>query len=193
MNAGLWINAYFLLLIFASDCTAIILPHECGKRNPSLYRQLENALLDNPNGLYALHTAFFRPNSVSKEAVRIHLQLNINQMEPFECSGEEADLQPPVEHTESISDNNGTQLHEYTWFFKWSSSAVLSQINVAELMAFDNAIAPMLYGGISTSINHVARITLSIPSLPCTLADTDVLSTVTTFLTWVSYSVLLQA
>ena len=175
MNAGLCINVYFLLLIFASDSTAIILPCANLEGSPSLYRQLEEALLNNPNGLYDLHTAFFKPNTVSREVVRIRLKIN------YLCVLEKNQSQ--IEHTQNISDNTVTQLREYSWYFRWCSSAVLGHINVNELIAFDNVLVPLLY----TNTHNVADLTLHVTSPHCKLTDTAVLSTAAAFLTQVSY------
>ena len=178
MNAGLYITVYFL---FASVCTAIILPCEYEERNPSLYRQLEEALMNNPNGLHSLHIAFFRPNRAPREAARIDLKIN------YLCVLETN--QPQVEHTPNISDNTATQLREYNWTFKWCSSAVLSLINVDELIAFDNVLVPLLYSTTSTSFHHIAHLTLYVTSPHCNLADTDIFSTTAAFLTRVSHFV----
>ena len=66
---------------------------------------------------------------------------------------------------------------------------MLSQINMGELLVFDNVLTPLLYTRVSSSHHRTATITLHIPSLPCKLTDGDVLSTVIAFLTWVSYAV----
>ena len=190
MNTGLWINVYFLLLILASDCTATILPCGHEENTPYFYKQLENALLDSPNSLYSLHKTFFLPNRVPSKVARIILHLKINYRGPFECTGVEQDVvQPPVEHTQNISENNASHLHEYSWNFKWSSSAVLSQINMDESITFQNILLPILYSKVTTSIYKSASITLYIASLPCKPTDEAVFSTVTAFLTWVSHSI----
>ena len=64
---------------------------------------------------------------------------------------------------------------------------MLSQINVGELLAFDDTLTPLLYGRVSTKFRGVAHITLDVPSLPCKLTRDDVLWTVTNFFTWVSH------
>ena len=62
---------------------------------------------------------------------------------------------------------------------------MLSQINTGEFLYFDPIMAMILYSRVSISFHRAATITLSVQSLPCTVADDDIFQTVTTFLTWV--------
>ena len=196
MTTALQLGIFLLpLLILASvfcDCSALSLPcRENGYLGDDsyLYRQLESALLNNPDGLYALHTAFFEPNRVSREVVYVHLHLKISHMGPSNCTTAGPNQWSLANGTRDTSGNNDSQLYEYIWSFKWSSSAVLSQINMGELLVFDNLLTPLLYIRVSTSHHRAATITLHVPSLPCKLTDGDVLSTVIAFLTWVRHAV----
>ena len=153
------------------------------------YRQLESALLRNPNALYALHTAFFEPNRVPREVAHISLHLNITHMGLSNCITAGPNQWSLANGTNDTSKHNDSQLYEYYWQFKWSHSAVLSQINVGELWVFDNILTQILYWRVSTSYYRVATITLHVPSLPCKPTHNDILWTVTSFLTWVSHVV----
>ena len=91
MNTRLWVDACscLLLVTFVSivcDCSALTLQcKETGYTGESsyFYRQMESALLRNPNALYTLHTAFFEPNRAPREVVEIDLHLNIHHMGPY--------------------------------------------------------------------------------------------------------------
>ena len=197
MNTRLWVDACLLLvtLIFGSifrDSSALTLPcKETGYTGESsyFYRQLESALLRNPNALYALHTAFFEPNRVPREIAEIDLHLNIDHMGPSNCTTAGPNQWSLANGTNDTSKHNDSQPHKYSWPFKWSQSAVLSQINAGELWVFDNVLTPILYGKVSTDFRRVAHITIDVPSLPCKPTRDDVLWTVTNFLTWVSHCV----
>ena len=192
MNTRMWVDACLLLVTYVSvfcDCSALTLQcKEAGYTGESsyFYRELESALLRNPNALYALHTAFFEPNRVPREVAHISLHLNINHMGPSNCTTAGPNQWSLANGTNDTSKHNDSQLYEYYWQFKWSHSAVLSQINVGELWVFDNILTQILYWRVSTSDHRVATITLHVPSLPCKLSHDDVLWTVITFLTWVS-------
>ena len=193
MNTRLWVDACLLLVTYVSvfcDSSALILQcKEEGYRGKSsyFYSQLESALLSNPNALYALHTAFFEPNRVPREVANINLHLTINHMGPTNCTTEGPNQLSLDNGTNDTSKHNDIQLYEYVWQFKWSQSAVLSQINVGELLAFDDTLTTLLYRRVSTKFRRVAHITLDVPSLPCKLTRDDVLWTVTNFFTWVSH------
>ena len=197
MNTRLWVDACscLLLVTYASvfcGCSALTLRcKEDGYTGKSsyFYSQLESALLRNPNALYALHTAFFEPNRVQTEAAEIDLHLNINHMGPSNCTTAGPNQWSLANGTNDTSKHNDSQSHEYSWSFKWSQSAVLSQINVAELWVFDNILTVILFGRVSPSDHRITHITLHVPSLPCKPTRDDVLWTVTTFLTWVSHVV----
>ena len=195
MNTRLWVDACLLLVTFVSvfcGCSALTLQcNEDGYTGESsyFYSQLEGALLRNPNALFALHTAFFEPNRAPREAVEIALHLNIHHMGPTNCTTAGPNQWSVANGTNYTSTHNDSQLYKYFWRFKWSQSAVLSQINVGELWAFDNLLTTILYGRVSASRHRVAHITLHVPSLPCKPTYDDVLWTVTTFLTWVSHVV----
>ena len=195
MTTRLWVDACLLLVTYASvfcDCSALTLQcKEAGYTGKSsyFYRELESALLRNPNALYALHTAFFEPNRVPRAVAHIDLHLNINQMGPSNCTTAGPNQWSLANGTNDTSNHNDSQLYEYFWAFKWSHSAVLSQIYVGELSIFDNVLATILYGKTSTSYHRVATITLHVPSLSCKPTRDDVLWTVTNFLTWVSHVV----
>ena len=192
MNTRLWVDACLLLVTYVSvfcNCSALTLQcKEAGYTGESsyLYRELESALLRNPNALYALHTAFFEPNRVPREIAQIDLHLNINHMGPSNCNTAGPNQWPLANDTSDTSNHNDSLLYEYLWLFKWSHSAVLSQINVGEFWVFDNILTIILYGRVSTSNRRTAQVTLHVPSLPCKPIHDDVLWTVTTFLTWVS-------
>ena len=193
MNTRLWVDACLLLVTYVSvfcDCSALTLRcKEDGYRGKSsyFYSQLESALLSNPNALYALHTAFFEPNRVPREVANINLHLTINHMGPTNCTTAGPNQVSLANGTNDTSKHSDSQLYEYFWQFKWSQSAVLSQINVGELLAFDDTLTTLLYGRVSTSNRGNAHITLDVPSLPCKLTRDDVLWTVTNFFTWVSH------
>ena len=195
MNTRLWVNACLLLATYVSvfcDCSALTLQcKEAGYTGKSsyFYRQLESALLRNPNALYVLHTAFFEPNRVPREVAHINLHLNINHMGPSNCTTAGPNQWSLANGTNDTSKHNDSQLYEYSWQFKWSHSAVLSQINVGELWIFDNILTGILYARVSASRHRVAHITLHVPSLPCKPTHNDILWTVTSFLTWVSHVV----
>ena len=195
MNTRLWVDACLLLVTYVSvfcDCSALTLQcNEEGYTGESsyFYSQLESALLRNPNALFALHTAFFEPNRVPREVAQIDLHLNIHHMGPSNCTTAGPNRWSLANGTNDTSTHNDSQLYEYFWQFKWSQSAVLSQINVGELWVFDNVLTIILYGRVSTSNHRNAHITLHVPSLPCKPTRDDVLWTVTTFLTWVSHVV----
>ena len=192
MNTRLWVDACLLLVTYVSifcGCSALTL-HCTGAgytgESSYFYSQLEGALLRNPNALYALHTAFFEPNRTPREVAQIDLHLNIDHMGPSNCTTAGPNQWSLANGTNDSAKYNDSQLYEYAWSFKWSYSAVLSQINVGELWVFDNLLTTILYGRVSASKRRVAHITLHVPSLPCKLTHNDVLWTVTTFLTWVS-------
>ena len=193
MNTRLWVDACLLLVTYVScfcDCSALTLQcKEGGYTGESsyLYRELESALLRNPNALYALHTAFVEPNRVPTEIAQIDLHLNINHMGPSNCTTAGPNQWPLANATNDTSNHNDSQLYKYFWLFKWSYSAVLSQVNVGELWVFDNILTLILYGRVSASNRRIAQVTLHVPSLPCKPTHDDVLWTVTTFLTWVSF------
>ena len=195
MNTRLWVDVCLLLVTCVSvfhDCSAFSLRcKETGYTGESsyLYRQLESALLSNPNALFALHTAFFEPNRVPREVAQIDLNLNIDHMGPSNCTTAGPNQWFLANGTNDTSKNNNSQLYEYFWSFKWSQSAVLSQINIGELSTLDSVLTPLLYGRVSTSHHRVAHITLNVLSLPCKLTYDEVLWTMTTFLTWVSHVV----
>ena len=195
MNTRLWVDACLLLVTFVSVfCDSGALTLQCNEdgytgESSYFYSQLESALLRNPNALFALHTAFFELNRVPRETTTIHLHLNIHHMEPSNCTTAGSNQWSLANGTNDISAHNDSQLYEYSWWFKWSQSAVLSQINVEELLVFDNIITTILYTRVSASNHRVARITLDVPSLPCKLNHDDMLWTITTFLTWVSHVV----
>ena len=192
MITRLWVDACLLLVTYVSvfgNCNALTLQcKETGYTGEGsyFYRQLESALLRNPNALYALHTAFFEPNRVPREVAHIDLQLNINHMGPSNCTTAGPNQWSLANGTNDTSKHNDSQ---YFWRFKWSHSAVLSQINVGELWVFDNLLTTIFYGRTSTPSYRVANITLHVPSLPCKPTRDDALWTVTTFLTWVSHVV----
>ena len=77
MNTRLWVDACLLLVIYVSvfgNCSALTLQCKEGGytgKSSYFYRQLESALLRNPNALYALHTAFFEPNRVPREVAQL--------------------------------------------------------------------------------------------------------------------------
>ena len=192
MNKRMWVDACLLLVTYASifyDCSALTLQCKAGYTGESsyFYKELESALLRNPNALYALHTAFFQPNRVPREVAHINLHLNINHMGPSNCTTAGPNQWSLANGTSDTSKHNDSQLYEYFWQFKWSHSAVLSQINVGELWVFDNILTGILYSRFSSSHHRNAHITLDIPILPCKPTRDDVLWTVTTFLTWVSH------
>ena len=191
MNTRLWVDACLLLVTYVSvfcDCNALTLQCKEGYTGKSsyFYRQLESALLRNPNALYALHTAFFEPNRVPREVAQIELHLNINHVGPSNCTTAGPNQWSLANGASDTSNYNNSQLYRYFWWFKWSHSAVLSQINVGELWVFDTPLTIILYGRVSVTTNEVADITLHVPSLPCKPTRDEVLWTVTTFLTWVS-------
>ena len=192
MNTRLWVDACLLLVTFVSvfcGCSALTLQcNEEGYTGESsyFYSQLESALLRNPNALFALHTAFFEPNRVPREVAQIDLHLNIHHMGPSNCTTAGQNQWSLANGTNYTSTHNDSQLYKYFWRFKWSQSAVLSQINVGELWVFDNLLTIVLYGRVSASQRRVAHITLHVPSLPCKPTHDDAFWTVTTFLTWVS-------
>ena len=117
MNTRQWINFHLLLLILASvfhDCSTFILP--CSSdgysgKNSYLYGQLETTLLNNPDALQALHTAFFEPNRVPRRVARIELCLQINHMEPTECT--KTGIKSLADGIKNISRNDDSQLHKY--------------------------------------------------------------------------------
>ena len=194
MNTRLWVNACLLLVTYASvfcDCTALLL--QCKEsytgRSSYFYRQLESALLRNPDALYTLHTVFFQPNRAPREIARINVHLNIDHMGPSNCTTAGPNQWSLANGTNDTYKHNDSQLYEYFWKFKWSQSPVLSQINVGELSVFDNLLSLILYGKVSAAYYEVADATLHVPSLPCKPTRDDVLWTVTTFLTWVSHIV----
>ena len=192
MNTRLWVNACLLLVTYVSvfyDCSALNLQRKAGYTGESsyFYRQLESALLRNPNALYTLHTAFFEPNRVPREVAQIGLHLNINHVGPSNCTTAGPNQWSLANGTNDTSKHNDSQLYEYNWQFKWSHSAVLSQINVGELWVLDNLLTILLYGRVSASECRIATIMLHVPSLPCKPTHDDVLWTVTSFLTWVSH------
>ena len=199
MNTRLWVDACLLLVTYVSvfcDCSALTL--QCDNFNKGytgessyFYRQLESALLRNPNALYALHTAFFEPNRVPREVAQIALHLNIDHMGPSNCTTVGPNQWPLANGTNDTSTHNDSQSQEYKYFWriKWSYSSVLSQIDVEELLAFDNILTVIFYGRVSSSFYRDAHVTLDVPSLPCKLTRDDVLWTVTNFLTWVSHLV----
>ena len=195
MTTRLWVNACLLLVTYVSvfcDCSALTLQcKEAGYTGKSsyFYRKLESALLRDPNALYALHTVFFEPNRVPREVAQINLHLNINHMGPSNCTTAGPNQWSLANGTNDTTKHNDSQPYKYYWSFKWSHSAVLSQINVGELWVFDNLLTGILYARVSTTIRRNANITLHVPSLPCKPTHDDVLWTVTTFLTWVSYVV----
>ena len=195
MNTRLWVDVCLLLVTFASIfCGCSALTFHCKEdryrgESSYFYRQLESALLRNPNALYALHTAFFEPNRVPREIAQINLHLNIDHMGPSNCTTAGPNQWSLANGANDTSKHNDSQLYEYHWFFKWSHSAVLSQINVGELWVFDNLLTMILYQKFSVSYRRTANITLDVPSLPCKPTRDDVLWTVTNFLIWVSHIV----
>ena len=195
MNTRLLVDACLLLVTYMSVfCDSSALTLQCNEEGYTgessyFYSQLEGALLRNPNALYALHTAFFEPNRVPREAAEIHLHLNIDHMGPSNCTTAGPNQWSLANGTNDTSTHNDSQLYEYSWRFKWSQSAVLSQINAEELLVFDNILTTIFYGRVSASKHRVAQITLDVPSLPCKLNHDDILWTITTFLTWVSHVV----
>ena len=202
MNTRLCVDACLLLVTYVSVfCDSSALTLQCKEdgytgESSYFYSQLESALLRNPNALYALHTAFFEPNRTPREVAQIDLNLNIHHMGPSNCTTAGPNQWSLANGTNDTSKHNDSQLYEYYWRFKWSHSAVLSQINVGELWIFDNPLTAILYGRVSAPYYKNAHITLHVSSLPCKPTRDDVLWTVTAFLTWVSlafiiYSVLL--
>ena len=193
MNTRLWVDACLLLVSLFGNCSALTL--QCRKtgytgESSYFYRQLESALLKNPKALYTLHTAFFEPNRVPREVAHINLYLNITHMGPSNCTTAGPNQWSLANGINDTSKHNDSQLYEYYWRFKWSHSAVLSQIDVGELWVFDNLLTTILYGQVSASKHRVANITLHVPSLPCKPTHNDILWTVTSFLTLVSHVVL---
>ena len=192
MNTRLLVDACLLLVSVFCGCSALTLRcKEDGYTGESsyFYSQLESALLRNPNALFALHTAFFEPNRVPREIAHIDLHLNIHHMGPSNCTTAGPNQWSLANGANDTSKHNDSQLYEYFWLFKWSQSAVLSQINVAELWVFDNLLTTILYGRVGPSYHRTANVTLHVPSLPCKPTRDGVLWTVTTFLTWVSHVV----
>ena len=194
MKTGLWINVHLVLLITVSilcNCSALILPcreNAYSGKDSYLYRQLESVLLNNPDALYAIHTAFFESNKIPRKVAAIQFHLEISHMEPFDCNTVKCSTnQLPVANGLV---KNDSELHEYSWDFKWSSSAVLSQINIGEFLAFNPVLTNILYDRASASSRRIAKVRLRIESLPCTVTTDDVFFTVTAFLTWVSHSIL---
>ena len=192
MNTRLLVDACLLLVTYVSvfyDASALTLQcNEDGYTGESsyFYRQLESALLRNPNALYALHTAFFEQNRAPRETTDINLHLTINHMGPSNCTTAGPNQWSLANGTNYTAKHNDSQLYEHSWRFKWIQSAVLSQINVGELLIFNNLLTYILYSRVGRSNHRHANITLHVPSLPCKLTRDDVLWTVTTFLAWVS-------
>lgn len=190
MKTRVWLKTHLLLLITVSQCGALILPckeNAYSGKNSYLYGQLESALLSNPDALYALHIAFFKSNAIPRRVASIEFNLEVNRMEPFDCSTVKCSTnQFPVANGMI---KNDSQQYEYNWNFQWSSSAVSSQIIIGEFLAFHPLLSNILYDRVSVSWRRTAKVRLRIESLNCTVATDDVFYTVTAFLTWVSHTV----
>ena len=166
MNTRLWVDACscLLLVTFVSVfCDSSALTLQCNEEgyigeSSYFYSQLESALLSNPNALFALHTAFFEPNRVPREVAHIDLHLNIYHMGPSNCTTAGPNQWSLANGTNDTSKHNDSQQYKYSWGFKWSQSAVLSQINVEELWVFDSIITTILYVKVSASyLSHVSQ------------------------------------
>ena len=141
-------------------------------KNSYLYAKLEDALLGNRTALYALRNAFFSPQTKPRNFILLYFCLNITNVN---CS-----------HPGTINDHS----FERCWDFQWSSLAIMNWITADELLAFDNGIMRTVGQDISLGGRHTVKVTLQIEQLSCIPTNTEVLSTVISFLGWVRLLVL---
>ena len=172
--------AVLLLTLAAAGCQAI-----CNRQDNfcylyPLYQRLEASLVNDSQTLYTLWHVFFPLYSNVPPAVSVKVCTEVRKIQSERCIREGHSGEPAFSSNTSV---------KKCWWYQWSSSSLLAMLTADELVAFDNILFTLLYGGIGPSLRHNIDLVLQPESLPCMPSASEMETTLTTLLSWVSVQI----
>ena len=139
-----------------------------------LYQRLEASLVNDSQMLNVLWHVFFPLHSTVSPAVYVRVCIAVIEIQSESCNREGHSGEPAFSSNTSV---------KKCWEYQWSSSSLLAVVTADELVAFDNVLFPPVYG----SIGHGGiDLELQPESLPCMPSSSEMETTLTTLLSWVS-------
>ena len=136
--------------------------------------------LNDSQMLYTLWQAFFPLYRNVPPSVSIEICIEVREVQSERCNIREGHSgEPAFSSYCNTSDNK-------CWWYQWTSSSLLAMLTVDELLAFDNLLFYLVYSSVGPSIHHSIGLTLQPESLPCMPSSSEMETTLTTLLSWVS-------